>query len=169
MPGASRSKWPAHATLRTLRASLVMQTRGGRLDGRGMAGSEGNQKAAIARQDRAPSGDSSLDATEVWLVWAALAFASRSRTPLSNARTSSAVVRECCNMISITGSANNSSMVGSRLLMYMVMLTPTRSNRAGKPGTAGGRGSRGWPCWLPESRMAGDLKRGVSLNRTVCP
>ncbi len=88
----------------------------------------------MARQDSAPTAGSSLDATEAWLVSAALAFASRSRTPLSIARTSSAVVRECYNMVSITGSANNSAMVGSRLLMYMVMLTPTRSNRAGKPG-----------------------------------
>jgi hypothetical protein len=32
--------------------------------------------------------------------------------------------------------------------------------RAGKPGTVRGRGSRGWPCWLPESRMAGALGKG---------
>src|SRR6266404_7093442 len=113
--------------------------------------STGAGKPLLASHARASGQDRALSSASS-MVLAALALASRSRALLSRARTSSAVVRECCNMVTITGSANNSSMVGSRLLMYMVTLTPIRSNRARKPGTVLGQGGPADSCWLPDSR-----------------
>jgi hypothetical protein len=60
----------------------------------------------------------------------AAAFASRSRALLSRARMSSAVVRACCNTVTITGSDRSSSKVGSRLLTFMVMFTPAAGRDA---------------------------------------
>jgi hypothetical protein len=65
------------------------------------------------------------------------------------------VVRECCNMVTITGSDRSSSMGGSGLLMYMVMLTPLRSGRAGKQGTASDRGVAAVSLQLPKSQSGG--------------
>ena len=70
-------------------------------------------------------------------------------------------------MVSITGSANNSSMVGSRLLMYMVMLTPTRSNRTGKPGQSEDGGVAAGPVGFPRAERRVTWRGGVSLNRAV--
>jgi hypothetical protein len=126
----------------------------------GMVGDEGNRQASIGRSGQ---GAIRCQFAERHLVVAGLGC-TRFRQPLTDS------VEQCPHVVCRGAGVlqhGQHHRVSQQLLNGRFALADVHGDAHSHPKQQGrearavvGRGSRGWPCCLPESRMAGDLERG---------